>query len=171
MANYTEIVNLLAGAVVIIGAVYAFYRWGIDLLKKLFTPREQITFKIPKKTIVIIPTANPKNTWWHMGSSSGKPAMQIAGSFKVTNITKYNILLTAAEMKKARILGHVSVKDTKSQYHGSYMIPGGATTDLSFHFWIMPPFKDKDESFKADIAILDQFANKHWIRNIEFHYS
>ena len=171
MANYSEIINFLAGAVAVVGAVYAFYRWGIDFLKKLFTPREQITYKIPKKTIIIVPTANPMSTRWHMGSSSGKPAMQIGGRFKVTNITKYNILLTVAEMKKPRMLGHVSVKDTESQYHGSYMIPGGATTDLSFDFWIMPPFKNKDEPFKADIAIWDQFANKHWIRNIEFNYS
>jgi hypothetical protein len=171
MTNYSEIISLLAGAFAIIGAIYAFYKWGIDLLKKLLTPREQIIYKIPKKTIVVIPSTHSKSTWWHMGSSSGKPAMQVVGRFKVTNITKYNILLTAAEMKKPKLLGYVMVKDTESESHGSYMIPGGATTDLDFGFWIVPPFKKENESFNADVAIWDQFANKHWIKTINFQYS
>ncbi len=97
--------------------------------------------------------------------------MQVAGRFMVTNITKYNIILTVAEMKRPKILGFIMVKDTRSQYHGSYMIPGGATTDLSFSFWIIPPFKKENESFHADVAIWDQFANKHWIKDINFRYS
>ena len=171
MSNYSEIINILAAALFIIGVIYSFYKWGIDLLKKVFMSREQITYKIPKKTIVIVPSAHPKSVWWHMGSSSGRPAMQVSGRFKVTNITKHNILLIVAEMKRPTILGNVMVKDTKSQYHGSYMIPGGATTDLSFSFWIMPPFKKEKESFCADVAIWDQFSNKHWIKNINFQYS
>jgi len=54
--------------------------------------------------------------------------------------------------------------------YGSYMIPDGATTDLSNDFWIIPPYKEKGQAFAADIAILDQFGNEHWIKNVEFPY-
>lgn len=171
LMEYKEIIYVLASLAALIGAIYAFFKWGISLIKKLFTPREQITYKVPKKTIIILPLPGPKNTWWHMGSSSGKPTMQVVGRFRVTNITKYNILLTAVKMKKPKLLGHVSVKDTKSDYYGSYMIPGGTTTDIHVDFWIMPPFKEEGERFFSDIAILDQFANEHWMKKVEFQYS
>jgi len=66
--------------------------------------------------------------------------MQVVGqSFKVTNITKYSIFLCAAKMKKPRLLGHVSVKDSNSQYHGFYEIPRTGISDLSFDFWVISP--------------------------------
>jgi len=178
IVNYKELFNILAAVVSIAGGIYAFIKWGIDIIKwfmnrikHFFQPHDDITYKIPKKSIVILPTPYSNDIWWHMGSSSGKPGMQIVGRFKVTNITKYNILLVAAKMKKPRILGHVDVKDSKSNYHGSNMIPDGATTDMGFSFWIMPPVKKEKENFKADVAIIDQFGNEHWIKDIEFHYS
>jgi hypothetical protein len=171
MLDFKDIIYVSASLAALIGAIYAFFRWGLLLIRKLFTPLEQITYKIPKKTIIIIPLPREKSSWWHMGSSSGKPAMQVVGHFKVTNITKYNILLTAAKMRKPKLLGHILVKDTESQYHGSYPIPGGATTDMTIDFWIMPPVREKGATFITDIAILDQFANEHWIKKVEFEYS
>ena len=151
-----KIISIIVGLITIIGAIYVFFKWGINLIKKKFHLKDDIIYKIPKKTIIIIPAPNPHSAWWHMGSSSGKSAMQLTGRFRVTNITKYNILLTAAKMKNPKSLGHVMVKDTKSDYHGSYMIPAGMITDMSFDFWIMPPMKKEGESFFADVAILDQ---------------
>lgn len=72
------------------------------------TPKSDIATEVPKKTIIVPPNPNTRATWWHMGSSAGKPAMQVVGQlFKVTNITKYSIFLCAAKMRKPRLLGHV----------------------------------------------------------------
>ncbi len=106
-----------------------------------------------------------------MGSEGGKPAMQVVGRFHVTNITKYKVILAAVKMKKPRHLGSVTVKDSESNYHGRYQIPPGGFTDMSFDFWINPPFKKEGESFTADIAVLDQFGNEHWIKNVHFIYT
>jgi len=170
--NNLEIsIGIIAGVLVIIGYVTGFFKWAFNRIKRSFSSKEEIVYKIPKKTIVVVPKPDPKAVWWHMGSSGGKPAMQITGDFTVTNITKYNILLTVAKMKKPKALGFIDVKDIKSNYYGNYLIPDGLTTDMSFHFWIMPPFKEKNEAFRADVAILDQFGNEHWIKGIEFRYS
>lgn len=97
--------------------------------------------------------------------------MQIHGDLQVTNICKYDILLSSAKMRKPKALGHVNVSASPSQPYGNYMIPGGAVADLIFHFSIMPPVKKKGEFFKADVAIIDQFGNEHWVNGIKFEYS
>jgi len=96
---------------------------------------------VPKKTIIVIPTPGPFSTWWHMGSWSGNPAMQVVGFFKVANITKYKIFLCAAEMKKTKLLGRVTVMDSKSLEFNA--IPPTSTTDLTFHFFVILLSKKK----------------------------
>lgn len=134
----------------------------LGFIKKLFGGREKNNYQIdiPKKTIIIAPNPDAHYTWWHMGSSSGKPAMQVSGKFKVTNITKYRIILCAAKMKKPNVFGHVSGELSPT-----------SVTDISFDFWIIPAFKEKGEPFMADVAIIDQFGNEHWIKEINFIYT
>ena len=94
--------NLVIGLIVSVGTIVGFvtgffskvWNWIKNKIKK-----ESSVFEIPKKTIIIIPKPNRNATWWHMGSTEGEPAMQINGDFTVTNITKYNILLTVSKMK------------------------------------------------------------------------
>ena len=143
----------------------------IDFFGRFIKPRDKMTYNIPKKTLVFTPMPHPKSTWWHMGTSSGKPAMQISGRFRATNITKGNVLCAVAKIKKPKILGYVAVQDMNSNYFGSYPIPPGGSTEMSFDFWITPPIKNEGEDFVADVAILDQFGNHHWIKKIEFKYS
>jgi hypothetical protein len=137
-----------------------------SLIGKLFGAKvkSEAQIDIPKKTIIVTPTPGPFTTWWHMGSWSGSPAMQVVGDFKVTNITKYTIFLCAAKMKKTKLLGHVTTGG------GSNEIPSRCVTDLRFHFFVFPPFKKEGETFTTDIAIIDQFGNKHWINRINFVY-
>lgn len=163
------VITIIVGSVTILGFVTGFFSKSWNWIKNKIK-KESPVFEIPKKTIIIVPKAHPNATWWHMGSTKGEPTMQICVDFTVTNITKYNILLTVAKMKKPKSLGHVTVKNTESQYHGSYPIPPRATTEMSVDFWIIPPFKEKGENFTADISILDQFANKHWIKKVAFKY-
>ena len=97
--------------------------------------------------------------------------MQIVGKVSVKNICKHDIYVTAAKLKKPQAWEHGDVNDLDSQYSGGYMIPNGGTTDLWFHFWVMPLVREKGQSFKADVAIIDLFGNEHWIKGIEFPYS
>ncbi|MFA5554268.1 MAG: hypothetical protein WCZ89_03745 [Phycisphaerae bacterium] len=169
--NLYLVLSVITAILTLLGIVTGFFSkaWGW-IKNKIKT--ESATYNIPKKTITILPKPHPNATSWHMGSSKDKPAMQIAGTFTVTNITKYNILLTVAKMKKPKkILGAVMVSDIDSQYHGNYYIPPGATTNLIFDFWIIPPFKKQGENFIADIEFLDQFGNKHLIKKVEFKYN
>jgi hypothetical protein len=144
----------------------------LDFWRKMFPKKEssRIYYEIPKHTIVVAPNPDPHATWWHMGFSSGQPAMQVVGRFNVTNVTKYAVILSAVKMRKPKYMGTVMVKDSISNYHGMYQIPSGSYTDMSLDFWIIPPFKKQGESFIADVAVLDQFGNEHWIKKVNFRY-
>jgi len=167
-----SVISIIAGVLTILGIITGFFRWVFKSLRD-YLAQPGPTFDIPKKTIVLIPKVG-RGTWWHMGAVSGEPAMQISGKFKVTNITRYPITLTVAMIRKPKLLGSVSVEvldgEVLNTYSSSYAIPPGETTNLSFGFWVHPPVKEKGEIFVADIAILDQFANEHWIKRLEFKY-
>jgi hypothetical protein len=164
-------IGVVIGILTILGVIFGWFKNAFVWARGFFQhPRSTALIEIPGRTVVLQPDPRPNLFWWHMGRSGDKPAMQISGHFTVTNICKYKILITAAKMRKPKALGHALVKDLQSNYYGSYMIPEGGVTGLSFDFWIMPPAKKEGENLEADVAILDQFGNEHWVKNIEFTY-
>jgi len=164
------IILIIIGICAILAYIKGFFGWLIAIVKKM-SANGGHAYSIPKRTITLAPSRQSNSTWWHMGRSGNDPAMQISGRFTVTNISTYNLLLVAAIMKKQKGMGHVMTRKMDENIYGDYMIPGGGVTELSYHFWIIPPFKPEGESFVADIAIVDQFNNKHWVNGVEFPYS
>lgn len=78
--------------------------------------------------------------FWHIGSQQGKPILQVACRFMVTNITDHPVALARVTWRGA-IKGSVEysevlVKDLHSPYWGSYDIPPRARTGVSVHFII-----------------------------------
>jgi hypothetical protein len=126
------------------------------------------------KTIVLVNNASsPYENFWHIGSHDGKPVLQIACKFMVTNLTDSPIALAKA-IWKGKIKGDVltmlvHVKDTGSQYWGSYDIPPKARTSVGVDFIILPKKMPKNgEAVTLSIGIIDQFGNKHWVKNVDF---
>jgi hypothetical protein len=144
----------------------------LELIKRFFRPSlSSVVVDVPKKTLVLSRNWRSSAFWCHMSSSGEQQAMQIVGEVSVTNICKHVTYVTAAKLKKPKAWGHGDVKGLDSQYSGGNMIPAGGMTDLRFHFGVMPPMREKGQSFKADVAIIDLFGNEHWIKGIEFPYS
>ncbi len=154
----------------IIGYFKGYWGWFADKTKSFFRSSKS-TLDIPKKTIRIIPRHGAFEIRWHMISKGGEPAMQIRIRFAVTNIAIGEILLVSTEMKKPKAFGTVLVrKEINDHESGQIPLPPGQTTIAESNFLISPPFKKEDESFKASIAIIDQFGNKHWIKRLEIPY-
>ncbi|XHR27793.1 MAG: hypothetical protein ACFUZC_17905 [Chthoniobacteraceae bacterium] len=134
---------------------------------------------IPSKTVILQPTTVP--CWWHMGHVAGQEeqkVMQIVGEFSVTNISKHDIHITGAKLKKRYalknryIIGNMSVTAQNSEYSSpECIVPVGCVSTLHFWFWLHPPAQDIGVPFKADVAIIDQFGNQHWFKKLEFVYS
>lgn len=168
MDTVATLLGIIVAVLTVIGTVTGFFKRTWQAL--VAHVRDQSPYlPIPKKSIIILP--DDEQPWWHMGSLRGQPAMQVHGRFRATNITKYEVLLVAAKLRKPALLGMVLTKDVDSQYHGNYSIPPGHTTDLSVDFSAVPAVREEGEDFVADVAILDQFGNKHWIRKVLFRYN
>ncbi len=169
LLGYDSIAVFLVALGVLGAGLWKYWEKIIGLFKRQEkTHPNQID--IPKKTLTLIEEKLTNQTWWHMGSSGEKPAMQIVTQFKATNITNLDILVTQARMKKPKCYGHVLTRHPDQNMYGSYMIPARKISEVSLDFWVMPPIKKKGESFKADIGVVDQFGNEHWVKGIEFKY-
>lgn len=141
----------------------------ISLIQKIFK-KDNLNIPYPSKTMIFL-EKHPHFNWWHMGSSKGKPAMQVDCRFRVTNITKdLDILPSRAILKKSNTYGVIAVEDRKSGYWGSYLILCNTIGEISIDFWVEKPFCREGEVFKSDIIVFDQFNNRHIIKNVSFVY-
>lgn len=138
--------------------------------KPVTTPPAGI-IDVPSKTMILIPVAHHNSLWWHMGSMGEQPVMQIVGDLNVTNISRYGVFVMGAKLREPKVLGYALVRAHDSHmYDTKHVIPTGAISDLRFDFYVQPPFTEEGKSFRADVAIIDQFANEHWLEGLEFPY-
>ncbi len=170
---YLEQLDFLIGIVLGIFAVVAyikgFFGWVWGKIKAIGA-KDDGSILIPKRTLALVAKGTGHEIWWHMGKVGEDPAMQIVAHFTATNISKFGVLPISAKMKKPKYFGHVMAWKPDENIYGSYIIPKGVITELNVDFWISPPVKKEGEMFKADIAIIDQFGNEHWIKGVEFRY-
>lgn len=163
------ILQIIGGSFVVIGGIYSFFKWVLPFFKRIRQGLSSRQQHIPKETLKLV--LQPRGTWWHMGKSKGEPAMQIACHMYATNIIDKDIIVTGVNLRKPKSDGIVFVKHPSHDIYGSYPILQGFTTELSLDFWLQPPVKKEGEMFKGDIAVLDQFGNKHWVKGVEFRYT
>ena len=133
----------------------------------------------PKRTLVVI-QPQPHVLWWHMGSTGGqqpRPLMQISADLRVTNIWNSDIRIAGAAIRfRQRLVfrrlerGDALVKDLRSQYSGNYPIPPNAMTRVGAHFMLDRPARKVGKYLVADLALVDQFNNYHWLRSLRFAY-
>lgn len=154
--SWTLLDFLIAGAsvVTILGAV----RWRRTIAGVV---RRQITrFKptVPRETIRAVPS---RDSWWHLGSQDGQPAMQIVTRWLVTNIVDRPTIVTKAIMSRGWF----------RRSHEALVILGGtvdsrSTTEVMIDFWACPPFRKKGESFSARLTLFDHLGNPHRTQKI-----
>ena len=167
------VVGIVVGLLTILGTIFGWFtkvwRWASSLLFDQKPPAGLID--VPSKTLILIPVSHQNALWWHMGMMVTQPAMQIVGDLNVTNISKYDVVVMGAKLQKPKAVGHAIVRAHDSNmYSHKHSIPSGGISDLRFDFFVQPPIKEEGESFKADVAIIDQFGNEHWLNGLEFLY-
>jgi len=155
---------------------HQYFPWALVFLFILIFSINRITRRIkrldPKvsnETIRIQPKR--RDLWWHLGSSNNKPAMQVHGSWYVTNITEKEVLILRASLSRfmrPSINGTIIVRHPTDNIYGRYPILPNETTHASTSFWLLPPFKKEGKDFKATVILVDQFGNKHKIKQTIF---
>jgi hypothetical protein len=147
----------------------------VAMFRKSATPSHP-----PSRTLIAIKQPSGNALWWHMGSTGGaapQPLMQVSADFNVTNIWNQDILIASAAIRvrrwwrPARIEtadAMVLVKDQNSQYSGQYPIAPNVMSKVRVGFMIQPPPLSQGKTLIADVALVDQFNNSHWLIGLKF---
>lgn len=165
-------VGIILGLLTILGTFFGWFGNVWNWATSLVQPKRHVgVIEVPKKTMVLIPLSRPNALWWHMGKMGDQPGMQIVGDLNITNISKYGLFVMGAKLRKPKAVGYAMVRSHDSNMYGAkHVIPEGSVSDLRFDFFVQPPVCDEGKPFKADIAIIDQFGNEHWLKGLEFPY-
>jgi hypothetical protein len=129
--------------------------------------------RVPTETLAIAPDA----LRWGFDMSDGKEVMSIAGNLQATNTCGYTIRISAIRLLRpsdAEVLAHVvSVEDSESGAHSEQkLIPPRRVGEVSFVMAVKPvKAAAPGEVLEADIGILDQFANEHTLRGLQFEFA
>lgn len=158
----------------ILGRLFAFVR---SIWKSIGHSPQSVSgsLDVPPRTIVVIPQPGFNALWWSLGKVGDAPILQVVGDFNVTNTWSKDVRLAGALLRYKQcflfsrvVRGDSSVKDFKSVYSGNYPIPPNGMTWLrvSFHFSSRVGSTGKD--LIADVAVIDQFNNHHWLKGLRF---
>lgn len=166
-------IGIAIGILTILGTIFGWFKKVWHWAEPFIKPKSASgIINLPTKTMVLIPVGRQNALWWHMGTIQDHPGMQIVGDLNVTNISNCGIFVIGTKLKKPKVIGKVLVRAHDSSMYGTNnIIPQGSVSDLRFDFFVQPPVCEIGETLKADVAIIDQFGNEHWLKGLEFHYS
>ncbi|MEQ6614192.1 hypothetical protein ACRS57_03715 [Pseudomonas aeruginosa] len=166
-------IGVIAAGLAVLGTLFGWFgkawSWTAGLFRR-GEPAPPGGMVVPKRTVILVPSMGRNSSWWHMGSISDQPAMQVSAKLNVTNISPYHVHLMGGLMRKPKAVGVVLVRAPDRSMFGDYEIPKGHISEAHVNFWIQPPAVKEGRSFTADIAVVDQFGNEHWLKGVEFRY-
>lgn len=129
----------------------------------------------PLEAVVLIPEGRPNALLWSLGTRGNKSAQQVVGDFTITNRTEQPLYLLHAVLRRRRwfLLGRpeqgtAAVGDFQSPNSGEYPIPPRAITTVRLQFVGTVRERPARRRFVADVAVVDQFGNHHWLRRLVF---
>jgi len=183
IVDFTTITALIAVASTAVGvATNAF-----GVLDKVISVGERVGHwfrrgagpAVPTKTVIAIVDPRSNALFWGFASSGTVPGMQVVADFKVTNISSEPVSLLVGVLRYRRrwwnatrkhVRAAPMVRDLRSQYSGQYEIPSRATTGVRINFIYGERERPSPMDFIADVALVDQFGNHHWLNGLRFKH-
>jgi hypothetical protein len=160
--------TILGGAVVIIGALASFVRWGLK-------PVGWARSKVAARTTITPPTAdrrlrfvqNERDSFWGPCGRGDEPGTQVAGRWHVTNTSDQNIFLLRARLDgHARPADLVVVEGPGGMHSSRNPVPAQRMVGMSAHFMLFPPIISGTEPLVADVIFTDNLEQEHRVRAV-----
>jgi hypothetical protein len=158
------IIGVIAGVILLF--IEVTFGWGQKIFRKFWNFITHYRPHIPRETVRVVP--QKRSIWWGRGSVKGKPAMQISGHWYATNIISDPVLLLYTYIENPHTEGHILTRHPEQNIYGTYPILPGRTTEISTGFWIEPPICNEGKNLKVSVILVDQFGNKHKLKNVIF---
>ena len=146
--------------------------------------RPERSIKIPKKTLILLPTTHPFPLRWQLAQSGTRQGMCFSGSLQATNITSnYNIYVSDIKLLKpsnveleevdwivAEDLNWMVETPKTESYRSKRLIPVGRLYGVGFTSFVTPVTGTPGQTLSATISILDQFGNEHVLPDLQFKF-
>lgn len=155
-------VEVLAAIVVIFSPMFKTVRlfWSnlwVRLRSKSIVPSE--TFRIVQ---------NIQQSFWSLGSANGTPQVQVSFRGHVTNISgDTNRVLRAEILKPAAYADLVLISNNNDGRRPQILAPR-ESADLSATFFVKQVATQKGKPLKVSLIFIDQYANRHKLKNCIF---
>jgi hypothetical protein len=129
--------------------------------------------EIPEKTLILVTDGSANSAYWSMDLFGGRAVMRVVCQAKATNISKYAVELVGAKMRRPPTAGRVLILtpgDEGDEGRVDGAIPSLGMREVRLEFAIEPPIVKGAKSFEADLAVVDQFKNEHWLARVRFRH-
>ena len=159
-------VEVLSAMVVVLGAISTAFRAGRRFWSNLWA-RVQSKPIVPSETVRIVQGAN--HNWWNGGARKGdKQVLQVTFHGHVTSISTHDVRVLRAEIIKPRTVANsLSLCDGHDCRRPQFLEPD-ESTDIHAMFFVESGGPKHGLPWKASIAFIDQYGNKHSVKNCEF---
>ncbi|HXH50537.1 MAG TPA: hypothetical protein VNM47_14430 [Terriglobia bacterium] len=110
------------------------------------------SFGWPKKPVLHV-VWEPGQNWWHQGTVSGRPAMQVGASalFSLAN-DQFSLILTKAYFRGTQcVVGFIEPITVKPR----------VALRMNIHVFLQPVIAEAGQAFKGKLIFVDQFNRKH----------
>jgi hypothetical protein len=165
LAEYWK--EIIGAAVVIVGAIFAFIKWGWTLVSDVLSKFAQARQRQKKPPLRFV--LNEQASFWTpAGTQEGT---HVRGFWYVTNTSVRNVVLLKARLRNRQAhFFHVHAYEQSDVPSGGALIPAHhrvqMTADLSFLTVICTPRED----LVADVIFTDNYGEEHRIRSVRFPY-
>jgi hypothetical protein len=154
-----------ATVVIVVGGAFAVARFGGRLWHSIMKKVERrLTARPPRDTMRVVP--QPSQIRWNDGSVAGRPAMQLTGTWLVTNAMPRTNLILARVRLRLPLLRRLRLDTDQSQLESpiTLEVPWGTADDLHALFWVVPRLAKQGRPFRATLLLTDQFENTRRVK-------
>ena len=163
------IVTVVSGLVVILASLTGGMRkvagWIRTRILKVLLRR--------RPTLVVVPQLVVANrNMWSQGAVGAEEAIQANSEFTITNVSVPPRVVLISDVR-------VRIRGVRGRYRvhrpmpllglrgSANEIPPGISTSLSILFFITPRVVQPPKRLLADIGLVDQFGETHWVRKVD----
>ncbi len=140
-------------------------------LKTLSKPRAWLRPPItPTRAIEMELRPDGPATWSPATIVSDRPMVQLIAELAVVNGSECKVMLVAARLRKPPTEGLVRVHDRDRGLTGTRALEPFASARASAFFFV-PLAPPSGTNVVADVGLVDQFGNTHWLEKIRFRES
>ncbi len=158
-------VEVFAALVVIAGAVSAAFRAGRRFWMNIWA-RLRSKPIVPTETLRMVQDVH--SSFWGLGSVGGEPATEVVLDGHVTDISGNPNRILRAEIPKPLTHADMLLLSNHHDARRPQILGPHECAEIRVCFFVQPVVGEKGKSWKSSVILVDQYGNRHKIKNCVF---